>query len=58
MRLLLPVVGAGEYHVEPQKIICLGLNYAEHIKESAQADSERFKDEKPSQFSFPKLAIP
>jgi len=55
MRLLLPVVGAGEYNVEPQKIICLGLNYAEHIKESAQADSERFKDEKPSEpILFPK----
>jgi len=49
MNLLLPVVGAGEYQVAPQKIICLGLNYAEHIKESAQADSERFKDEKPNE---------
>lgn len=55
MSLLLPVVGAGEYSVEPQKIICLGLNYAEHIKESASADSERFKDEKPSEpILFPK----
>lgn len=55
MSLLLPVVGGGEYSVEPQKIICLGLNYAEHIKESAQADSERFKDEKPSEpILFPK----
>jgi 2-keto-4-pentenoate hydratase/2-oxohepta-3-ene-1,7-dioic acid hydratase in catechol pathway len=55
MSLLLPVVGAGEYNVEPQKIICLGLNYAEHIKESAKADSERFKDEKPSEpILFPK----
>jgi 2-keto-4-pentenoate hydratase/2-oxohepta-3-ene-1,7-dioic acid hydratase in catechol pathway len=55
MSLLLPVMGAGEYNVEPQKIICLGLNYAEHIKESAQADSERFKDEKPSEpILFPK----
>jgi 2-keto-4-pentenoate hydratase/2-oxohepta-3-ene-1,7-dioic acid hydratase in catechol pathway len=55
MGLLLPVVGGGEYSVEPQKIICLGLNYAEHIKESAQVDSERFKDEKPSEpILFPK----
>jgi 2-keto-4-pentenoate hydratase/2-oxohepta-3-ene-1,7-dioic acid hydratase in catechol pathway len=55
MSLLLPVVGAGEYNVEPQKIICLGLNYAEHIKESAQAESERFKDEKPGEpILFPK----
>ena len=55
MGLLLPVLGAGSYQVAPQKIICLGLNYADHIKESAEAESERFKDEKPIEpILFPK----
>lgn len=55
MSLLLPVWGGGDYEISPQKIICLGLNYAEHIKESAEADKERFKDEKPKEpILFPK----
>lgn len=55
MSLFLPVLGDGEYEVSPQKIICLGLNYVEHIKESAAAESERFKDEKPNEpILFPK----
>jgi 2-keto-4-pentenoate hydratase/2-oxohepta-3-ene-1,7-dioic acid hydratase in catechol pathway len=55
MSFLLPILGAGEYQIAPQKIICLGLNYAEHIKESAEAESERFKDEKPNEpILFPK----
>ncbi len=38
-----------EYEVRPQKIICLGLNYRKHITESAEMDSERFKDEIPAE---------
>jgi 2-keto-4-pentenoate hydratase/2-oxohepta-3-ene-1,7-dioic acid hydratase in catechol pathway len=38
-----------EYEVKPQKIICLGLNYRKHITESAEMDSERFKDEVPAE---------
>ena len=30
-------------------IICLGLNYADHIKESADADMTRFKNEIPAE---------
>lgn len=55
MSLSLPILGGGDYQVSPQKIICLGLNYSEHIKESAEADSARFKDEKPNEpILFPK----
>lgn len=55
MRILLPVQDGNEYEVAPQKIIGIGLNYTEHIKESAEADSERFKDELPSEpILFPK----
>lgn len=49
MRILLPVQDGQEYEVVPQKIIGIGLNYSDHIKESASADSERFKDELPSE---------
>lgn len=55
MNVLLPVLGGDEYEVAPRKIICIGLNYYEHIKESVSADSQRFKDELPGEpILFPK----
>ncbi len=55
MTIELPMSNGETYQVKPQKIICLGLNYTEHIKESAEADSERFKDEIPTEpILFPK----
>ncbi len=55
MTVILPMSNGEKYEVRPQKIICLGLNYAEHIKESVTADSSRFKDEIPSEpILFPK----
>ncbi len=55
MTIELPMSNGETYMLQPQKIICLGLNYYEHIKESAEEDSERFKDEIPSEpILFPK----
>jgi 2-keto-4-pentenoate hydratase/2-oxohepta-3-ene-1,7-dioic acid hydratase in catechol pathway len=55
MTIELPMSNGETYQVKPQKIICLGLNYYEHIKESHEADSERFKDEIPAEpILFPK----
>ena len=55
MTVTLPLSNGDEYVVAPQKIICLGLNYAEHIKESVTAEPDRFKDELPSEpILFPK----
>ncbi len=55
MTIELPMSNGGRYRIQPQKIICLGLNYYEHIKESAEEDSERFKDEIPAEpILFPK----
>lgn len=49
MTVRLPMSNGEEYEVKPQKIICLGLNYRKHITESAEIDSERFKDEIPAE---------
>lgn len=55
MTVTLPMSNGKEFQLEPQKIICLGLNYWKHIKESAQAEPERFKEEAPSEpILFPK----
>lgn len=55
MTVKLPMSNGEEYEVKPQKIICLGLNYSEHIKESATAEPQRFKDETPKEpILFPK----
>lgn len=55
MAITLPMSNGETYELAPQKIICLGLNYTEHITESAEADSERFKDEIPAEpILFPK----
>ncbi len=55
MTIKLSVSNGETYELKPEKIICLGLNYREHITESAEADSERFKDEIPPEpILFPK----
>lgn len=55
MNVVLPMSNGKEYELKPQKIICLGLNYVEHIKESVSADAQRFKDEIPREpILFPK----
>lgn len=55
MSIRLPMSSGETYELRPQKIICLGLNYTEHITESHEADSERFKDEIPAEpILFPK----
>ena len=55
MSVILPVSDGSAYEIKPQKIICLGLNYMKHIQESATAEPERFKDERPPEpILFPK----
>jgi 2-keto-4-pentenoate hydratase/2-oxohepta-3-ene-1,7-dioic acid hydratase in catechol pathway len=55
MAITLPVSNGTEYEIRPQKIICLGLNYAKHITESAEMEPTRFKDEIPAEpILFPK----
>ncbi len=55
MTIRLPMSNGDTYELKPEKIICLGLNYRAHITESAEADSERFKDEIPPEpILFPK----
>ena len=49
MGVILTKSDGSNYELNPQKIICLGLNYVEHIKESVTADAARFKDEIPSE---------
>jgi 2-keto-4-pentenoate hydratase/2-oxohepta-3-ene-1,7-dioic acid hydratase in catechol pathway len=48
--LTLPVKGTGEtYQVDPRKIICLGLNYHEHIEESLSIQVQGLSKEAPSE---------
>ena len=55
MTVRLPMSNGEQYELKPQKIICLGLNYWKHIEESAQAEPDRFKEEKPLEpILFPK----
>jgi len=55
MTVTLPLSNGEQYEIKPQKIICLGLNYWKHIKESASAEPERFKEEAPREpILFPK----
>jgi 2-keto-4-pentenoate hydratase/2-oxohepta-3-ene-1,7-dioic acid hydratase in catechol pathway len=47
--------GGGEYQVNPSKIVALGLNYLEHIKESQSVDVQNFTNEIPTEpLLFPK----
>jgi 2-keto-4-pentenoate hydratase/2-oxohepta-3-ene-1,7-dioic acid hydratase in catechol pathway len=56
--LKLPIAGSNdEYRVNPSKIIALGLNYNDHIKESVSVLTGGFKPEKPSEpVIFPKAS--
>lgn len=55
--IVLPVAGSGErYRVAPSKIIALGLNYRDHIAESASVRVQGFASQEPSEpVLFPKL---
>jgi 2-keto-4-pentenoate hydratase/2-oxohepta-3-ene-1,7-dioic acid hydratase in catechol pathway len=55
MALTLPVAGGGSYSVNPSKIVALGLNYLEHIKESQSVDLKNISGEIPTEpVLFPK----
>ena len=55
MKITLPMSGGGEYQVNPSKIVALGLNYLEHIKESQSVNVQNFTNEIPTEpLLFPK----
>jgi 2-keto-4-pentenoate hydratase/2-oxohepta-3-ene-1,7-dioic acid hydratase in catechol pathway len=55
MSITLPIKNGGSYTVWPSKIVALGLNYLEHIKESQSVDVKNFTDEIPTEpILFPK----
>lgn len=55
MKVTLPLSSGGDYTVNPSKIVALGLNYLEHIKESQSVDVQNFTDEIPEEpVLFPK----
>lgn len=55
MKIILPMSNGSNYTVNPSKIVALGLNYLEHIKESQSVDVQNFTDEIPSEpVLFPK----
>lgn len=55
MAITLPVKNGSSYTLQPSKIIALGLNYLEHIKESQSVDVQNFTDEIPQEpILFPK----
>ncbi|MFP4377392.1 MAG: fumarylacetoacetate hydrolase family protein [Spirochaetales bacterium] len=48
--LTLPILGTAEsYRVRPSKILALGLNYAEHVKESGSLGEKVFEAEIPNE---------
>ncbi len=49
MKITLPMSGGGEYQVNPSKIVALGLNYLEHIKESQSVNVQNFTNEIPTE---------
>ncbi len=49
LKITLPIANGGEYPVNPSKIVALGLNYLEHIKESQSVDVQNFTDEIPTE---------
>ena len=49
MKITLPLSGGGEYQVNPSKIVALGLNYLEHIKESQSVNVQNFANEIPTE---------
>jgi 2-keto-4-pentenoate hydratase/2-oxohepta-3-ene-1,7-dioic acid hydratase in catechol pathway len=55
MKITLPMSNGGDYVVDPSKIVALGLNYLEHIKESQSVDVQNFTNEIPTEpVLFPK----
>lgn len=55
MTVTLPIQNGGEYRIAPGKIVALGLNYFDHIKESQSVDVSKFTDEVPTEpVLFPK----
>ena len=49
MIVTLPLVNGQEITLQPEKIICLGLNYREHIRESQSVNVQNFTDEVPAE---------
>lgn len=49
MTISLPVKGGGTYRIQPSKIVALGLNYLEHIKESQSVDVRNFTEAIPAE---------
>ena len=55
MPVIIPMASGKEVVVKPGKIVCLGLNYLEHIKESQSVNVQNFTDEIPEEpVLFPK----
>ena len=55
MNVTLPLRKSTNYCLNPSKIVALGLNYIEHIKESQSVDVQNFTDEIPKEpVLFPK----
>jgi 2-keto-4-pentenoate hydratase/2-oxohepta-3-ene-1,7-dioic acid hydratase in catechol pathway len=55
MSIKLPIKNGPSYTVRPSKIVALGLNYLEHIKESQSVDVQNFTEEIPTEpVLFPK----
>ena len=55
MAVILPMSSGEKIEIKPGKIICLGLNYLEHIKESQSVNVQNFTDEIPEEpVLFPK----
>lgn len=49
MAIILPMKNKPDYTVCPSKIICLGLNYLEHIKELGSVNVQNFSNEIPDE---------
>ena len=55
MKVSLSMAGGGEVTIQPSKIVALGLNYLEHIKESQSVNVQNFTGEIPTEpVLFPK----
>ena len=55
MDVTLPLKTSTNYHLQPSKIVALGLNYLEHIKESQSVNVQNFDNEIPTEpVLFPK----
>ncbi len=55
MSVTLPMTSGETVEIKPGKIVCLGLNYLEHIKESQSVNVQNFTDEIPTEpVLFPK----